>query len=317
MVQAIPPATRGIVLGLPSALLYALTGQLVGGPMVAMVYGVPMALAGFCGNALGRRPGPRRAQLRFRGTTTRFAGRFAIGVSIGLVFGFAWSLPIGMVALLVVFLGLGIGLHVWVDTPTDANQASSPATVLEQDRIATVSFALSFTISLGLSFAVALMASHQSPHAGITPHTGGLTDVFYPERALPAGLAAALFGWFLFGIPGSLGYGLAGAAIGGQAIPHATPLTTGLLAGALFGTAVALTVIPSRSWGAFLFTRAWLAARGHMPLLLNRFLDDAHRRGALRQTGAIHQFRHARLQDRLSVRQLKCRLDGAVDGSDR
>jgi hypothetical protein len=33
---------------------------------------------------------------------------------------------------------------------------------------------------------------------------------------------------------------------------------------------------------------------------LNRFLEDAHRRGVLRQAGALYQFRHASLHDRLA-----------------
>ncbi|MFI6358668.1 hypothetical protein ACIBJF_40075 [Streptomyces sp. NPDC050743] len=31
------------------------------------------------------------------------------------------------------------------------------------------------------------------------------------------------------------------------------------------------------------------------------FLDDAHRRGVLRQAGAVYQFRHARLQEQLAT----------------
>jgi hypothetical protein len=31
------------------------------------------------------------------------------------------------------------------------------------------------------------------------------------------------------------------------------------------------------------------------------FLDDAYRRGVLRRAGAVYQFRHARLQDRLAA----------------
>jgi hypothetical protein len=38
-----------------------------------------------------------------------------------------------------------------------------------------------------------------------------------------------------------------------------------------------------------------------MPWRLLRFLQDAQRRGILRQQGATHQFRHARLQQRLAA----------------
>ncbi|NKE64096.1 hypothetical protein FXN61_48390 [Lentzea sp. PSKA42] len=73
-----------------------------------------------------------------------------------------------------------------------------------------------------------------------------------------------------------------------------------VVAGGLFGLAVGLSVCLSRAWGAFGCTRLWLAARGHIPFGFMAFLDDAHRRGVLRQVGAVYQFRHARLQERLA-----------------
>ena len=54
------------------------------------------------------------------------------------------------------------------------------------------------------------------------------------------------------------------------------------------------------SWGWFCFTRTWLGIRGVIPIRLMSFWDDAHRRGVLRQVGAVYQFRHARLQERLA-----------------
>lgn len=36
-------------------------------------------------------------------------------------------------------------------------------------------------------------------------------------------------------------------------------------------------------------TDAWLALRGRLPLRLMRFLNDAHRRGVLRQSGTTYQ----------------------------
>ncbi|MBV9484834.1 MAG: hypothetical protein JO246_02130 [Frankiaceae bacterium] len=47
-------------------------------------------------------------------------------------------------------------------------------------------------------------------------------------------------------------------------------------------------------------TRLWLGLRGRLPLRAMAFLDDAHRRGVLRQFGAVYQFRHGRLQDHLA-----------------
>jgi hypothetical protein len=54
-------------------------------------------------------------------------------------------------------------------------------------------------------------------------------------------------------------------------------------------------------WGRFQAARAWLALRGRLPWRPMRFLADAHRRGVLRQAGAVYQFRHSRLQDRLAA----------------
>jgi hypothetical protein len=42
--------------------------------------------------------------------------------------------------------------------------------------------------------------------------------------------------------------------------------------------------------------------RGFLPWRLVSFLQDAHRRGVLRQAGAVYQFRHIELQHRLATR---------------
>jgi hypothetical protein len=55
------------------------------------------------------------------------------------------------------------------------------------------------------------------------------------------------------------------------------------------------------SWSWYASTHAWLATRGRLPWRLMAFLEDAHRREVLRQVGAVYQFRHARLQDHLSL----------------
>ncbi|MBK3574580.1 hypothetical protein JHN63_12290 [Streptomyces sp. MBT65] len=54
------------------------------------------------------------------------------------------------------------------------------------------------------------------------------------------------------------------------------------------------------AWGRFTVARAWLAATGRMPWRLLTFLEDAHRRGVLRQSGAGFEFRHQRLQSHLA-----------------
>ncbi|MGW0577358.1 NACHT domain-containing protein [Streptomyces sp. NPDC002920] len=54
------------------------------------------------------------------------------------------------------------------------------------------------------------------------------------------------------------------------------------------------------AWGRFTVARVWLAATGRLPWRLMAFLDDAHRRGVLRQSGAYYEFRHVRLQTYLA-----------------
>jgi len=84
------------------------------------------------------------------------------------------------------------------------------------------------------------------------------------------------------------------------------PRLSSFLAGARFGLnlglPVALGVAAVLPWGGYQLAHLWHALRGRLPWRLFAFLEDAHRRGALRQVGAVYQFRHARLQDRLAGR---------------
>ncbi|MFJ3670434.1 NACHT domain-containing protein [Streptomyces sp. NPDC090106] len=54
------------------------------------------------------------------------------------------------------------------------------------------------------------------------------------------------------------------------------------------------------AWGRFTVTRVWLATTGRLPWRLMTFLEDAHRRGVLRQNGASFEFRHVRLHAHLA-----------------
>ena len=56
------------------------------------------------------------------------------------------------------------------------------------------------------------------------------------------------------------------------------------------------------AWGRFTVARVWLAATGRLPWRLMAFLEDAHRRGVLRRSGAYFEFRHLRLQAHLAGR---------------
>jgi hypothetical protein len=55
------------------------------------------------------------------------------------------------------------------------------------------------------------------------------------------------------------------------------------------------------AWGRTGVARVWLALTGRAPWRLMAFLAEAHRRGVLRRVGARYEFRHLRLQQRLTA----------------
>ncbi|MEY9877228.1 transcriptional regulator with XRE-family HTH domain [Streptacidiphilus sp. MAP12-33] len=79
-------------------------------------------------------------------------------------------------------------------------------------------------------------------------------------------------------------------------------LTGGLVVGAIGGVGGALAyALAFTAWGQWLvLVRLWLPLTGRLPFDVMAFLDDAHRRGVLRQAGAVYQFRHQRLQHHLA-----------------
>lgn len=297
LAEAIPQPTRGLIFAFPSAVIFAVAGVLAGGPRVGIVYGVAFGLAGFAAHSLGKRPGPLRVELRFHGTAPRFLWRFGVGLIIGVALGLGWSLSRGLVLMLGLVFGLTLGVHVWLDTPADARCVSSPLRVLKQERTAALCYTLTFALSMGTFYVVADTFTNGTTYI---PIFGGSFDV---GLALVTGIVVAPLARLAFGRSGGLAYGLAAAVAGGLVFPHASTLLGGLLAGTVFGVAVGLAIFLSRAWGSFVLTRAWLAMRAKTPLRFMRFLADAHRRAVLRQTGAVFQFRHARLQDNLANRQ--------------
>ncbi|NUR89752.1 MAG: NACHT domain-containing protein [Nonomuraea sp.] len=294
LVDAIPRRTAGLARGLPPAFFSALTGYVAGGPLIGLVYGGSLALAGVIASGWGGRPGPIRAETRFHGTARRFLSRGSIGVAIGAALGLAWALPPVLTVILCMIFGLATGAHVCLDIPADAGRASSPSAILRQDRIAALSFTLSTGLSIGTFYATAYTFSGDGR---VIPLLAG---VFDPETASAAGLAAVLLGRYAYGRLGGVVYGVAGAVIGGQVLLITDTFTSALVVGGLFGLAVGLTAAISRAWGTFTVARVWLAMTGRTPFRLLRFLDDAHRRGVLRKSGAVYQFRHARLRDHLA-----------------
>ncbi|MFD8596044.1 helix-turn-helix domain-containing protein [Kitasatospora sp. NPDC059646] len=78
-------------------------------------------------------------------------------------------------------------------------------------------------------------------------------------------------------------------------------LTDGLVIGTVGGIGgTAAYLLAFTAWGQWLvLSRVWLPLTGRLPWRPAAFLDDAYRRGVLRRTGAVYQFRHVRLQHHL------------------
>jgi hypothetical protein len=74
---------------------------------------------------------------------------------------------------------------------------------------------------------------------------------------------------------------------------------TGIVSGAL---AAGATYTWLAAWPSYEIARILLALRRRLPWPLMSFLEDAHRRGVLRQVGAVYQCRHLELQHRLANR---------------
>jgi hypothetical protein len=129
-----------------------------------------------------------------------------------------------------------------------------------------------------------LAAAPANPKPGATPTTVLVRD---RRTFVAVGLAAGL----IIG----LSVGLVTRAEGG--------IARGVEAALAFSIGVGLAAGSVRAvWGAFTITRSWLALRRRLPVRLNAFLIDAHRRRVLRQVGAVYQFRHEELQRHLATK---------------
>jgi len=103
----------------------------------------------------------------------------------------------------------------------------------------------------------------------------------------------------------AIGYSAVSAVLGGTTVGVGATLITGTWAGidfaVIYAMVYAVAVYSFTAGHTFLVARVCLVAGRRLPWQLPGFLDDAHRRGVLRQVGAVYQFRHARLQDRLAA----------------
>jgi hypothetical protein len=297
--SAVPRPTRGFVAGLVAGLVLGITQGLFFSASLGLAYAVLFGVTiGYAGR-FGRTHRPSRVRVRVRGNEQTIFRRLVTSIAIGLgwipLFGMA-----GGVSVMAVFV-VALMTHMCLDDPPDEASAASPTSTLRQDRGAALALGVALVLVFGLIEGMVF--------------AGRLTDL---GLASPGGIAArtisvsvtaatgAMLGGFLYGWIGAGAFGIAGAGTGwltfttgypASALALPTSLVHDISAGLMIGGLAVL----SRAWGAFMVLRVYLAVRGQLPLRLMRFLDDAHQRGILRQSGTMYQFRHRALQEWLAA----------------
>ena len=199
--------------------------------------------------------------------------------------GRTWS-PIGLASGIAV--GIAIGLAAGLTTGPVAGMVTG------------------LTVGLAIGW-VSGLSSSANDQAIVDSPAGALT------RDRRAFLTYSLAGAVAGGLVGTLSNGLDDVAQGrligdaGAVVVDglAVGITAAIVSGLMFGVIQA-------AWGSFMVARCWMALRGRLPWRLMHFLDDAHRRGVLRQIGAVYQFRNARLADHLAASHVVTPVDPSI-----
>ncbi|MGD0065109.1 MAG: NACHT domain-containing protein [Streptosporangiaceae bacterium] len=291
--RAVPEWFTGGTVGLISGCLLGASGGLAAaikfghgvGVIVGIVLGIVIAV--HAGTTSVRwQEVPRAVGFSAKLTFQRVASCLAVGIGVAVCFGFAAEHGGGMVVALVTAAVVG-PLCAMAIKPTFGTM---PA------------FATAVSASLALGLGASLFGHWSAPWisagaAGLTflvsawVFTGVFQDTSRMKAVSPESL---LRGDRNGSLIVALTAGLAFSVIFGLALG---PLV-GLLAFAGLGVTAAFTV---SMWGAFTLTRIWLALFHKMPLGIIGFLREADTRGVLRREGGAFQFRHAKLQERLSA----------------
>jgi hypothetical protein len=216
---------------------------------------------------------------------SRWQLRLAVGLAGGLAFGltsevgkepraifFRWPRPRELFRVLVG--GLAVGLAFGLVGGLAVGLVGGLVIGLVGGLVVGLAFGLAFGLTAGLGKLLDLWAVPLPRAAAATPAARYRTD---RQTSIGAGLAVGL----AFGLVGGLAFGLAVGLAGGLAIA--------------FGFGLASGSMPKVS-----LTELVLATTGAGRVKFTRVLEDAHHRQALRQAGAVYQFRHAELQDHLA-----------------
>ncbi|MBE1488430.1 NACHT domain-containing protein [Plantactinospora soyae] len=277
-----------------------------------------------------RRRDAGHSRLRLlRGCPPNFVDSLTVGLASGLLsglaggvaVGFALGLGRGPVTLLVVGVGaaLAFGLACGSTEAILVGRRNSSPRYLQNPRLGGIVSRKNLLVAIGFGIVFGLVSLlavglTSGPLAGLISGLAvgafaglalGLLNGLVQPSAQTLSPMDPVTSWrrdrqsgivegVIYGLSTLLMFGLAGGLVDGIA----TGLGVGLVAGLGIGLPFAFSV--SQSWLAT-FGFVMLRCAGLFPWQGMRFLEDARARGVLRTVGSVYQFRHARLQDELSL----------------
>lgn len=270
--DALPAGTRwtiGLLLGVLSG-VFAGLGVMIGS---GLVNGFAAALAGGLAAGLVAVPPshPRYVNLQMRGRLRLFGRKLGLGLTVGFNI------------MILTFLGVGLAVASGI--------GGGPVEVLKAASAVGLGLGVPLGITLWLNTPADAIRSPRPLF--LLRDDRAVVAVRILVECFGTGLLSGFLYSRLVGQFSLLGHVMPMFACG-LGCGFAVGLVVRFLDRARFG-------LTASAWCWFLITRSWFALRGQLPWRLMRFLNNAHQRGVLRQTGAVYQFRHARLQDRLAA----------------
>jgi hypothetical protein len=270
LIHAIPRGIRRLAFGLTMAFASMPLYWLMGGPLVGAMLALLSGLVGAF--ALSKPTAPRPGRITLRRTAEPLRGRLLRGLTLTL-FG-------GLAGLLGDWLGNGL-VFIQEDEPAWDG----------------LFFGLVTGAIFGLAFGVVGEFATTQHHSPSDPDPRSVPT---PRVLLRRDRNASLLAGLVAGLAGGL---TVGVIITSSYPPEewVAGLWPGLIPGLVSGLLSGFVVAMAGAWAYFVIARVWLALIRRLPWNLLAFLDDAYDKGALRRFGAVYQFRHDILRDRLAA----------------